>query len=823
MSSLKDMCIVTEGKSPTVTYLLCTVKANDGNTAHLVRRSDEALEVHVSVALIAPSLLYARLLSPLHTEATAVCSLAVAPHLAVVEFARCFLASLLLAQESGRAGPKICDQIAKKTLTGADTLLAVLMLWRVVVDDEYVAWRLATSSRQFTACPVLPQPLIGRFSRGSSVYPALIFCWCSILTSITLIGSQDLVDKIRPNLSTPNSSNEGGHVSIGVMLGWVHSPVPWLTDLELGPAILPFENIWMPLTSAVTSMYTINGHLGSCDMRVSVLVLAAQDAVNGSHIWLATASCVIGWDAGWRLSYPTLIGEQRVTPSWQRVRGWRSGRGGTVVRLLTSHLGGTGSIHGADTSGCLHAGFVPDDAVGRCVFSGISRFLPLLPPRSGILASGTNPYSPRFTLTDSQVLDLLRAKNDLGSVYPSETEKLSDLRTTNHRRALPPICHRRATLFPLPGEVAGHCQRLEKIDGCVFHANSVATPTLQSASMATPLTDGALNLLASDQGDSDSIPSSRYSRMWESCRVMSFVGGFSRGSPVFPAPSIRRHSIFTSITLIGSQDLVKSRPNLFTHSLTVSPKQARKGYAFVCTIYTYVYWAAVAKPEQTGDRDSHESARMTTRRRARTQLTSLSAGPPWHPTVEWPRPRTLRLPAPSLYVLFYIVPLIFSTRPPFCSNLSIVQDIEVPLLDTQAFLSRIHMMLLVRLLESHQGEAGSIPGRVTPGFSQVVIVPDNAAGRRVFSGISLFPCPCIHALLPTRLTSPSLALKTSLKYDAASVTLAYTSKLFGLLAPDCWSGVAGGFCNWLRTAISAMSGRNPARVLGVVLSLSFRR
>ncbi|KAJ8867378.1 hypothetical protein PR048_031179 [Dryococelus australis] len=50
-------------------------------------------------------------------------------------------------------------------------------------------------------------------------------------------------------------------------------------------------------------------------------------------------------------------------------------------------------------------------------------------------------------------------------------------------------------------------------------------------------------------------------RMWESCRTMPFVGGFSRGSPV----SFRRLSLFTSITLTDSEDLaVKSRPNLFT-------------------------------------------------------------------------------------------------------------------------------------------------------------------------------------------------------------------------------------------------------------------
>ncbi|KAJ8881639.1 hypothetical protein PR048_018125 [Dryococelus australis] len=52
---------------------------------------------------------------------------------------------------------------------------------------------------------------------------------------------------------------------------------------------------------------------------------------------------------------------------------------------------------------------------------------------------------------------------------------------------------------------------------------------------------------------------------WESCRTMLLVGGFSRRYPVHPAPSFRRCSIFTSITLVGSEDLsVKSCPNLFT-------------------------------------------------------------------------------------------------------------------------------------------------------------------------------------------------------------------------------------------------------------------
>ncbi|KAJ8872728.1 hypothetical protein PR048_026342 [Dryococelus australis] len=55
--------------------------------------------------------------------------------------------------------------------------------------------------------------------------------------------------------------------------------------------------------------------------------------------------------------------------------------------------------------------------------------------------------------------------------------------------------------------------------------------------------------------------------------------------------------------------------------------------------------------------------------------------------------------------------------------------------------------VMVRILASHLGESNSIPGRVATGFFHVGIVLDNAAGRRVFSGISRFLCPCILALL----------------------------------------------------------------------------
>ncbi|KAJ8877676.1 hypothetical protein PR048_022131 [Dryococelus australis] len=53
----------------------------------------------------------------------------------------------------------------------------------------------------------------------------------------------------------------------------------------------------------------------------------------------------------------------------------------------------------------------------------------------------------------------------------------------------------------------------------------------------------------------------------------------------------------------------------------------------------------------------------------------------------------------------------------------------------------------VKLLTSHLREPGTIHGRIAPGFLYAGIVPDDAAGWRVFSGISRFPRPCIPALL----------------------------------------------------------------------------
>ncbi|KAJ8887697.1 hypothetical protein PR048_013915 [Dryococelus australis] len=66
-----------------------------------------------------------------------------------------------------------------------------------------------------------------------------------------------------------------------------------------------------------------------------------------------------------------------------------------------------------------------------------------------------------------------------------------------------------------------------------------------------------------------------------------------------------------------------------------------------------------------------------------------------------------------------------------------------------------------RAADPTEGEPGSIPGGVAHGYSHVGIVPDDAADRRVFSGVSRFPFHFIPTLLRT-LASPSSALKRTL-------------------------------------------------------------
>ncbi|KAJ8868922.1 hypothetical protein PR048_030463 [Dryococelus australis] len=76
------------------------------------------------------------------------------------------------------------------------------------------------------------------------------------------------------------------------------------------------------------------------------------------------------------------------------------GRGGIVVKLFASPLGEPGSISNRGTPRFSHPGIVLDDATGRRVSSGISRF------RRPFFFSDAAPYSHHFTLIDSRDIDV---------------------------------------------------------------------------------------------------------------------------------------------------------------------------------------------------------------------------------------------------------------------------------------------------------------------------------------------------------------------------------------------------------------------------------
>ncbi|KAJ8891739.1 hypothetical protein PR048_004274 [Dryococelus australis] len=101
---------------------------------------------------------------------------------------------------------------------------------------------------------------------------------------------------------------------------------------------------------------------------------------------------------------------------------------------------------------------------------------------------------------------------------------------------------------------------------------------------------------------------------------------------------------------------------------------------------------------------------------------------------------------------------------PTCQPVGKLQQHAHPANETQGSFPELHGDrggVVVRLLVRHLGELGSIPGGVAPLIFSCA-VPDGASGRRVFSGISRLPRPCIPALLPTHLASPSSALKTQI-------------------------------------------------------------
>ncbi|KAJ8890376.1 hypothetical protein PR048_009884 [Dryococelus australis] len=263
--------------------------------------------------------------------------------------------------------------------------------------------------------------------------------------------------------------------------------------------------------------------------------------------------------------------DPRYTPLRSRVPaagGIRWGRGGVVVRLLTSHLDAPSPIPGGVASGFPHLGIMADVVTGRRSFLGNFQFPCLLTP--ALLHS--HLISPSSALKTS----MLRA----AQMSPLFTQSMSfkNCKTVILKGASVHQDFGRAQ-YRLPGghlDVAGVWLPLHLT---VQHAENHEVVNKFSCGAA-----GRRKGTRAGRG-----------RIWTKAKPQP-------RTMVQAAVEID-HSILTSTEggELFCPDRDSSRPPM-------SP------------------------PEQTRDRDSHESARATKHRRARTQLTSLSAGPAWHPT-----------------------------------------------------------------------------------------------------------------------------------------------------------------------------------------------
>ncbi|KAJ8885988.1 hypothetical protein PR048_012194 [Dryococelus australis] len=192
-------------------------------------------------------------------------------------------------------------------------------------------------------------------------------------------------------------------------------------------------------------------------------------------------------------------------------------------------------------SGFSHVGIVPDDAVGRRVFSGISRFPALSFRLCSILTS--------ISLIGSQDLDVKSRPNLFTS---SDIVQHTEL---EHYIGSPLVDD-----WPIMNAV-----KYTVVPGVVWiNRTMVRSNTDTNRTGVLALVNKAISLLSFHHSELGSILG------WDTglsqvgiVRTMPLAGGYSRGSPVSTALSFRCCSILTSTTLIGSQCLaVKSRPNL---------------------------------------------------------------------------------------------------------------------------------------------------------------------------------------------------------------------------------------------------------------------
>ncbi|KAJ8866094.1 hypothetical protein PR048_033618 [Dryococelus australis] len=673
-------------------------------------------------------------------------------------------------------------------------------------------------------------PLVRGFSRGSPVSQALSFRRCSVLASITLIGSEDLDVKSLPNLfwthnhpSHPSVARpSGGHVinpstdrrmamrirtlkkkmqvSSHRLSGWL-AAIFVLIRMQLSSSRpsalfhlsnscfikkkeelgmpgeaglardrrknLQFEEIHLFPFSPVLSYCSVHlkdasrvGDKIDLHLRLEGNMTAIHNPHKEGSEYGAAPECK-GVGNG---SPPRKPADQRHRPArfqLAKIRIWsiagmkgrgkremstggiirrdyrkvmlcfshspankrptslaRWGSGGAVGRALAFHQGDPDSTPGVFTPGFLHVGIVLDDAACRRVFSGHSRSpLPLD-------SSAARSYGSHFTSCPG----------------PSWKARYSE-------------------------SVASHCvSTFDKLDSFTVTSN-----------FCRGRGGVVVRLLASHLRETGFDFRWGRSRIFHNCcwredflRGLAFTHTAAPYSPHF--------------TLIGSQDLaVKSRPNLFTHS------NVSEALLKFCIRAIYLpnsplkvpllasalreHYTPVQSPARSGDGALEERASVTLIAPA---LLGLEKGGKRCRQCNV-RGAYLSLSGGTLSLLDVCRQYPHPPPPLGAQGPSTVIDGRGRLVEGRVWFRCCYpdlvCWMLVRLLASHLGEPGSIPGWVAPGLSYVGIVTDDAAGRRVFSGISRFPpALAFRRCSALNLASPPSALRTSLFETRVSST-----------------------------------------------------
>ncbi|KAJ8872142.1 hypothetical protein PR048_025744 [Dryococelus australis] len=266
-------------------------------------------------------------------------------------------------------------------------------------------------------------------------------------------------------------------------------------------------------------------------------------------------------------------------------------------------------------------------------------------------------------------------------------------------------------------KIAICCSRSNCIPpGCLRNSPAPTAPYLPRPRLPSSVASWGrggvvVRLFASHQGELGSVNGGvapGFSYAWESCRTMTLVGVFSW---VFSSPL---HSGAASYSprfiLIGSNDLdVKSRPNIFTSLSHTRP---------VTVTHSPSHCDSLTQSLELRE----ETARMITRHSPEARVSSVHV-------------RLSRLPRRhTILRAVFGIPLLALTHS-FAGSSGAGKGSDTD----QRHANGSRGGLVVRLLSSHLDEQDWIPGGVTPRYSHVGIVSDDAAGGRLFSEISRFP------------------------------------------------------------------------------------